>query len=377
MKIPRKYQDLSTYLVPNKVLVIYGSRQVGKTTLLQDFLSQTDLKHKFDSGDNISTRQVLNSEDFTKIKEYASGYDLIVIDEAQRIPAIGIGLKILVDNIPDIKIIATGSSSFELAGQVGEPLTGRKKTLIMYPVSQMELAGLYNHFELKQKLNEILVFGSYPAVITAPDNSEKVSTLEEITNSYLFKDILELDKVRSPKLLLDLLRLIAYQVGNEVSLTELGGQVGLDYKTVKRYLDLLEKSFIIYNLRGYSKNLRKEITKKSKYYFYDNGIRNAIIANFNPLEIRNDIGQLWENFLVTERIKCQKYSQIISNNYFWRTWDQQEVDWIEERNGNLYAYEFKYSPDKKKFSREFQVTYPEAKIQIINTKNYLKFLDVQ
>jgi hypothetical protein len=200
--------------------------------------------------------------------------------------------------------------------------------------------------------------------------------LEEITNSYLFKDILELDKVKSSKLLVDLLRLLAFQVGNEVSLSELGSQIGLDYKTIARYLDLLEKSFIIYNLRGFSRNLRKEVTKKSKYYFYDNGIRNTIIANFNNMEIRNDIGQLWENFMVIERLKTQSYHQIISNNYFWRTWDQKEIDWIEEREGKLFASEFKYSPTKSKTPKEFVKNYPEAVIKTINRDNYLDFLEV-
>lgn len=376
MLIPRFFK-LSDYLKPNKVLVIYGSRQIGKTTLLKNFLSSVKIKYKFDSGDNIKIQQILNSQNFSKIIEYASGYKLIVIDEAQRIPNVGMGLKILVDQVPNIKIIATGSSSFELSGQIGEPLTGRKKTLILYPISQIELAKIYNPYELKEKLSEFLVFGAYPTVLTAKTKIDKISILEELVNSYLLKDILKLEKVKSSKILLDLLRLIAFQTGNEVSLTELGNSLNLNYKTVARYLDLLEKTFILFNLRGFSKNLRKEVTKKSKYYFYDTGIRNAIISNFNDLEMRDDIGKLWENFLVSERLKTQEYRNIFVNNYFWRTWDQKEIDWIEEREGKLFGFEFKFSQTKTKIPQEFLQTYPNAELTTISPANYLEFLRVK
>ncbi|MFA4817859.1 MAG: ATP-binding protein [Parcubacteria group bacterium] len=377
MKLPRFYDNLEKYLQPGKVLVIYGSRQIGKTTLLKNFLQRTKLKYKLESGDNIKVQQVMGSQDFEKILEYISGYEFFAIDEAQRIPDVGMGLKIIVDQAADIMVLATGSSSFELAGQIGEPLTGRKKTLIMYPLSQIELASLYNNFELKQKLPEQLIFGGYPAVMTAKTNLEKISTLEEIVNSYLLKDILDLEKVKGSKILLDLLRLLAFQVGQEVSLSELGGKLGLDYKTVARYLDLLEKSFILYNLRGFSRNLRKEITKKSKYYFYDNGIRNAIISNFNDLEMRDDTGRLWENFLVTERLKAQQYRNIFANNYFWRTWEQQEIDWIEEREGKLFGFEFKFSKDKFKIPASFLKAYPKTEVKVITKENYLDFAGVK
>ncbi len=355
-------------------MVIYGSRQVGKTTLLKNFLTSTALKYKLDSGDNIKVQQVLSSQDFSKITEYASGYELVAVDEAQRIPNIGSGLKILVDQIPNIIIIATGSSSFELSGQIGEPLTGRKKTLILYPFSQLELAKVYNLYELKEKLSEFLVFGSYPAVLTAGTKAAQISVLEEIVNSYLLKDILELEKIKASKILLDLLRLVAFQIGNEVSLSELGKSLGLDYKTVARYLDLLEKSFALFNLRGFSRNLRKEITKKSRYYFYDNGIRNAIVSNFNDLEERDDLGKLWENFMVSERLKTQQYLNIFANNYFWRTWDQKEIDWLEERQGRLFGFEFKFSSDKIKIPKEFLKVYSNAEITIITRENYLEFI---
>jgi uncharacterized protein len=373
MNLPRHYQDLGDYLEPNKVLVIYGPRQVGKTTLLQNYLSKTSLKYKVDSGDNIKTQQIIGSQDFGQILSYLQGYELYAIDEAQRIPGVGMGLKIIVDQIPGIKVIATGSSSFELSGQIGEPLAGRKKTLTLYPVSESELGSVYNVFEIKEKLSEFLVYGMYPAVLTA-GLEKKANLLEELVNSLLLKDILELEKVKGSKVLIDLLRLIAFQIGGEVSLTELGRQLGLDYKTVARYLDLLEKSFILYNLRGYSTNLRKEVTKKSKYYFYDNGIRNAIVSNFNPLGIRDDVGKLWENFMVSERLKTQEYRGIHANNYFWRTWDKQEVDWLEEREGSIFGYEFKYVSQRRNGSASFLRLYPKANFQLITSQNYLEFV---
>lgn len=369
----RYYEDLDNFLEPNKVVVIYGPRQVGKTTLLQNYLSQTKLKYKLDSGDNLQTQQILSSQDFSQILDYLEGYELYAIDEAQKIPNVGLGLKIIVDQIPDIKVIATGSSSFELSGQIGEPLTGRKKTLTLYPLSQIELAKINNSFELKNLLSELLIYGNYPAILTA-QKKQKANLLEELVNSYLLRDILELEKIKSSKVLVDLLRLIAFQVGSEVSLSELGRQVGLNYKTVSRYLDLLEKSFVLYNLRGYSRNLRTEVTKKSKYFFYDNGVRNAIISNFNQIETREDVGKLWENFLVSERLKTQEYKNIHANNFFWRTWEKQEVDWIEEREGKIFGYEFKYSQNKAKVPSNFKKIYPNSEIKIITKDNYQEFV---
>ncbi|MBN1364677.1 MAG: ATP-binding protein [Syntrophaceae bacterium] len=376
MLLPRNYDNLTPFIKPNKVLVIYGSRQTGKTTLLNKFLSDNEnfLKYKLDSGDDINTQIVLGSGDMKKIVDYAKGYDLIAIDEAQRIKNIGLGLKIIVDQLPNIKVVVTGSSSFELAGQVGEPLTGRKITLILFPLSQIELGKLYNDHDLKSRLEDYLIFGSYPETLTSSSLKDKKKVLEELVGSYLLKDILELEKVKSSKLLLDLLRLLAFQIGAEVSLSELGKQLGIDTKTVARYLDLFEKSFVIFNLRGFSRNRRKEITSKSKYYFFDNGIRNAIIANFNPLDIRDDIGKLWENFLVVERLKKQSYDEIYSNNYFWRTWDQKEIDWVEERDGRLIGYEFKWKRKSRKSSKAWLESYPEASLEIIDNENYLEFV---
>lgn len=374
MKIPRLYQNLNNYLKPNKALILYGPRQVGKTTLLSDYLSNCKMKYKLSSGDNIKVQNIFNSQDFDTIKEYAQGYELIAIDEAQRIKGIGQGIKILVDQVPGIKIIATGSSSFELAGQIGEPLTGRKITLNLFPISQIELSEIYNPSEIKEKLPEWFIYGGYPEVISAKNKNEKKEILEEITQSYLLKDILELEKVKSSKILLDILRLLAFQVGNEVSLTEIAQQVGIDYKTVARYLDLFEKSYILYNIRGYSRNLRKEITKKSKYYFYDNGIRNAVISNFNEIELRNDVGSLWENFIFMERLKKREYKDIFANCYFWRTWDQKEIDLIEEREGKLYGYEIKWREEKFKPPKDWIENYKDADFKVITRRNYLEFI---
>jgi uncharacterized protein len=374
MKIPRFYVNLDLYLRPGKVLVIYGARQVGKTTMLLNFIKNSNIKSKVISGEDITIQEIFNSRDFRKISSIVKGYELLAIDEAQKIEYIGESLKILVDQVPDLIVIATGSSSFELMGQIGEPLTGRKRTLVLYPVSQIELKEMYDNYDLQAKLEEFLIFGGYPEVICADDKKEKIRNLNEISGSYLLKDILELERVRGSKLLLDLLRLLAFQVGSEVSLNELGTQLGRDSKTIARYLDLLEKGFVIYNLRGFSRNLRKEITKKSKYYFYDLGIRNSIISNFNPLEVRDDIGKLWENFLFIERLKKQSYQEIYSNNYFWRTWDQQEVDLIEEREGKLFGYEFKWDARKVKAPKQFLSAYKEAEYMVINRENYLDFI---
>ena len=372
--VSRYYNDLQEILRDNKVLIIYGPRRVGKTTLIHLLLEKTNLKFKIDSGDNIRTRNVLTSEDFKLIKEYAEGYELIVIDEAQNIPGIGQGLKIMSDQISELKLIATGSSSFNIKQKVGEPLTGRKKEIILFPLSQMELNAYYNRYELKDQLNNILVFGSYPEIYTAEKIKEKIELLQELVDSYLLKDILGFERLKSPMQLINLLKLLAFQVGHEVSVNELADKVGLNVRTVARYIELLEKGFVIYRLGAYSKNLRKEITKKSKYYFYDNGVRNGIIMQFNSLDMRNDAGQLWENFLMSERLKYLSYKKIFANRYFWRTYQQKELDYIEEINGKLYAYEYKFSKKEAKIPPEFQKVYEVEGFRTINKDNYLDFL---
>lgn len=373
MKLPRTYR-LEDHLQKNKVLVLYGPRQVGKTTLLGDFLQRTELSYKLATGDNIKTQELFSSQNLEEIIAYAKGYELIAIDEAQKIPHIGQGLKILVDHVPGIRIIATGSSSFELAGQIGEPLTGRKNTLRLFPVSQSELKMLHNDYELREKLEDSLLFGGYPEILTTSVRQEKINRLDEIAHSYLLKDILELEKVKSARLLLDLLRLLAFQIGSEVSLNELSNHLNIDGKTVARYLDLFEKAFIIFNIRAFSRNLRKEISKKSKYYFYDNGIRNALISNFNSLDLRNDVGALWENFLFIERLKKRTYQFIGANMYFWRTWDKKEIDLVEEREGRLFGYEFKWRKKNIKAPKDWLKKYPESSFEVISKDNYLPFI---
>ena len=373
--IKRFYEPLESYLQPNKVLVIYGPRRVGKTTLLQNYLAHTPLKYKLDSGDNIRTQQILSAQDFNQILDYCAGYDLVAIDEAQGIPNIGMALKIMVDQIPGIQVIATGSSSFDLAGQVGEPLTGRKRTLTLYPISQMELTSLNNRQELRQHLEEFLVYGSYPEVIQASSSRSKAEIITEIANAYLLKDILAFERVRSSKTLLNLLQLLAFQISSQVSLNELAMQIGVDVKTIQRHLDLLEKTFVIFRLGGFSRNLRQEITSKAKYYFFDNGIRNALIAQFNRLELRNDAGLLWENFCMIERIKQRAYIPIYGNTFFWRTYAGQEIDLVEEREGRLFGYELKWSENKPIFPpKDWLKGYPNAEFTVVNPSNYLDFL---
>lgn len=383
--ITRFYHNLTPFLKENRVLIIYGPRRVGKTTLLQDFLSKTSLKYKLDSGDNIRIQELLGSQDFPRILEYAKGYELIVLDEAQLIPNVGMGIKILVDQVPGLKVIATRSSSFDLANkrslrsddlQVGEPLTGRKTTLTLYPVAQLELEAQYNRHELKQKLEEYLVFGSYPQVLTSKTKEEKIQILEELVNSYIFKDIFALQQLKGSKVLLDLLKLLAFQVGNEVSLNELATSLSIDVKTVGRYLDLLEKAFIIVHLTAFSRNLRSEVVSTSKYFFFDNGIRNAVISQFNSLDLRNDIGSLWENFLMMERMKKRSYKNIHGYSYFWRTYGQKEIDLIEERGGKIFPFEFKWSKKSKVLPpKEWTSAYPQAgDLLTVTSDNYLDFI---
>ena len=362
-------------LKPKKVLILYGARRVGKTTLLKDFLSHSKLKYRIDSGDNIRLQHLFESQDFSALSDYVEGYELIAIDEAQQIKNIGMGLKILVDQHPSLKIIVTGSSSFDLSQSVGEPLTGRKRTVVLYPISLLELSALYNKQELSEQLENFLRFGLYPEIVTTKSKKEKMAILQELVDSYLLKDILSLEKIKGSRQLLDLLKLLAFQIGNEVSLSELATQVRLDVKTVGRYLDILEKGFVIKRIGALSRNPRKEVTSKAKYYFFDVGIRNAIISQFNELGDRNDTGNLFENFIVMERQKTNAYQQRISQTYFWRTYNGQEVDVIEEHNGRIHGYEVKWSQAKKaRTPKSWKTTYPDALLTLINGENYLPFI---
>jgi len=373
--IPRIYNNLEDYIDPKRVLVIYGPRRVGKTTLLTKYLKKTPYRYKFDSGENITTQDILSSQNFDRIFEYVGSYELIVIDEAQNIPNIGMGLKIIIDHKPGVRIIATGSSSFDLSNKLGEPLTGRKKTLTLFPVSQYELKNIYSPYELKLKLSDFLIYGSYPDIMTAEIREKKIEYLHEIVNSYLLKDILTLEQVKGSKILVRLLKLLALQIGSEVSLNELSNKLAIDIKTVARYLDLFEKTFIIKSVGGFSRNLRKEVTSKYKYYFYDTGVRNAIIDQFNALDVRNDVGALWENFIVMERFKKQSYLNAYGSTYFWRTYDQQEVDIVEERDGKAHGFEITWSPkNKKKEPKDWKRAWSETTYEVVTSENYLDFV---
>jgi predicted AAA+ superfamily ATPase len=374
MWINRFYEFEQNFLVKGKVNLLYGPRRVGKTALIERLLKQVEGRIFIGNGDDVQLRGILNSEDKTKILTALQDYDFIFIDEAQRISKIGWGLKILIDNLPQAVIIASGSSSFQLSSRVGEPITGRSTTNLLFPVSVIELKKQFGGMSIFQNLENYLIFGMYPEILIAGNDNQKVRYLHELRNAYLLKDILELENIRNADKLHDLLKLLAYQIGNEVSLSELGNALGMSKQTVSRYLDLLEKAFIIKKIGGYSGNLRKEVTKTSRYYFYDVGVRNAVINNFNTLDQRNDIGMLWENFMVMERIKKQHYHKIFSNYYFWRTYDKKEVDFVEERNGKLYGYEFKWNPKKLKIQKEWLATYSNASFEIINKDNFLEFL---
>lgn len=373
MNINRAFSQIEPLLKPNKVVVIYGPRRVGKTTLLNEFLKTTKLKYRLDSGENIRIQEILGSQDFKKIGEYIGGNELIAIDEAQNIKGIGLGLKIIVDNFPGIKVIATGSSSFDLAGQIGEPLVGRKTTINLYPFAQLELAQEQNAFDLKQKLEDFLLFGSYPNVYTAKTKDEKIGALNDIADSYLLKDVLAIDSVKKPKIIIDLVKMLALQIGSEVSLTELAQNLSVNLNTIAKYLDILEKGFVIISCGALRRNLRNEIRGKKKYYFYDNGVRNALLSQFNGLSLRNDTGALWENFIFTERLKTRAYKNIYANYYFWRTYQQKEIDLVEEYGGVLHGYEFKFTGGAAK-PKEFFEAYPQSTFEAINKENYLDFL---
>ncbi len=374
MYIQRSY-NLENISKKGRVFVLYGPRRVGKTTLLKNFLKNTTLKYKLDSGDNIKIQHLFQSQNFEDLLDYSEGYELIAIDEAQEIANIGKGLKILIDLNPNLKIIATGSSSFELSSKIGEPLTGRKITRILFPVSQLELRNIYNRHELKELLENILIYGSYPEVVTTKNKSGKKELLNELVQSYLLKDILTHGNIKGSNVIFNLLKMLAFQIGSEVSCNELANNLGITTKTVQHYIDLLEKTFVIISLKGFSRNLRKEINKKHKYYFWDTGIRNAVISQFNSVDLRNDVGQLWENFIIIERLKKNSSQRNFNNTYFWRTYDRQEIDLVEERDGQLWGYEIKWSPNKKhKEPKDWKGAYPDAHFELVNSKNYLGFI---
>lgn len=376
MYIPQKQlANLKALITPGKVVVIYGARRVGKTTLLNKFIenkSRSDIL--FVNGDDIVARQYLESQSIEKLRDFVGSNSLLIVDEAQYVEKIGLNLKLIIDHVPDIRVIATGSSSFELAKDVGEPLTGRKFILKLFPLAQMEISHIEKRHETKSNLEARLLFGSYPEIVTTRNNQLREEFLREMISSYLFKDILALEGIRYSNKLVRLLQLLAFQIGAQVSLAELGRQLGMSKNTVERYVDLLEKVFVIFRLGGFSRNLRKEISKSHRFFFYDNGIRNALIGNFNPLGIRNDVGQLWENYVIAERLKRQKYLREATTAYYWRTYDKKEIDLVEERQGKLFGYEIKWTKSRTKAPKEWHENYPDAEFEIINKENYLQYL---
>jgi len=369
-------EEFNRKLIPNKVLLLLGARRVGKTELLANFL-ETYPKESYLklNGEDINDAALLKEKSVNNYKRLLTNINLLVIDEAQHIPEIGQILKLIVDSIEGIKVIATGSSMFDLANQLGEPLIGRKNTLYLFPLAQLEFSVYDNLKQTTENLEQRLIFGGYPELEQYPDWKDKEEYLFEIINSYLLKDILVYKGIKHSHKIYELLRLIAFQLGKEVSVQELANQLQLAKNTVEKYLDLLSKVFILFKIEGFSRNLRKEITKSSRWYFYDNGIRNGLINNFNRLNIRNDVGDLWENYLASERLKKQHYKKIKTNNYFWRTYDRQELDWLEERADKLSGFEFKWNANKKsKMPAAFAKGYTGATFEVVNRNNYLDFI---
>lgn len=373
MKIRRIIQkDIEKHLFAAKVIIIYGARQVGKTTLIKEIQNTRIEKSIYLNCDEPDIRQSLTNITSTAIKEIIGDKKLVFIDEAQRVKNIGITLKLFTDTFPDIQVVATGSSSFELSNEIAEPLTGRKYEFYLYPFSIEELAQIYSNLEIKRILDRRMIFGMYPEVVAKSDEAER--TLKELARSYLYKDILEYQEIKNSEVLEKLLQALALQIGNEVSYNELAGIVGVDKKTVDKYIQILEKAFVIFRLRPYSGNIRNELKKLRKIYFYDTGIRNALINNLNPLNLRQDVGSLWENFLISERIKLNNNHNLNKNIYFWRTHQQQEIDYIEEEGGRLSGFEFKWGKQTIRKPNLFLNTYAGSAVESVNRDSFLEFI---
>ncbi len=368
-----KYNRIVEGFSRQKVSLLIGARRVGKTEIIRELAGQFGSKLLMLNGEDADTAALLDNRSVSNYQRLLQGYQYLIIDEAQYIPDIGTKAKLMIDSIQPLHILLTGSSAYDLVQQ-GEPLTGRTITYELFPMAQMELKDTENLLETKQRLEERLLFGSYPETLTAPSINDKKLYLNELVNTYLLKDILAFEDIRQSSKITDLLKLLAFQVGSEVSNDELGRNLGISKNTVERYLDLLSKVFIIYPRKGFSRNLRKEVVKSSKWYFFDNGVRNALISQFQPLALRQDVGQLWENYLLAERNKYHSYSQHIVNSYFWRTYDQQELDLVEEQDGSLFAIELKWKDGKAKIPTAFGKAYPDASFDLINQQNYLPWI---
>ncbi|MCB1047449.1 MAG: ATP-binding protein [Calditrichaeota bacterium] len=378
MEIPRHLLAAARdRLLPGKVLLLMGARRTGKTTLSRHLQASWPGSSLSLNGDDLSVQQALASRSEKNLQALVGDATLLVLDEAQTVPDVGAILKLLVDTQPNLAVLATGSSSFDLGRRTGEPLTGRSQRLTLYPLAQCELAPMESSIQTSNLLGTRLVYGGYPEIVTAPSEQQQRELLLELVNAYLFKDILQYDGLRRADKLARLLQLLAMQIGRQVSLEELGRQLGLGRNTVERYLDLLEQCFVVMRLGGFSRNLRKEISKTSRWYFVDNGVRNALIRNFNPPPLRDDVGALWENYLMLERMKRLEYERRFANRWFWRTHDRQEIDLVEEEGGQLSGWEFKWGkPGHERAPRAWQDAYPGAGYRVIHPQDYLEFITI-
>ena len=367
---------LDSKIGKGKVLLLIGPRQVGKTTLLKNILTSisSEKKVQFWNCDESDVRQFLSEANSAKLKSFVGNSDFIVIDEAQRVKDIGLTIKLLHDSFPNVQLAVTGSSSLDLSNSINEPLTGRKFEYNLFPFSTNELVSHTSMLEEMRLLKNRLVYGFYPDVVNNPGEEKEILT--NIINSYLYKDVFEFQDIRKSSVIEKLVQALALQVGSEVSFNELGNLLGIDTVTVQRYVDLLEKAYVIFHIRSFSRNVRNELKKSIKIYFYDNGVRNSVISNFSPVELRSDIGALWENFLISERIKNNAYHNKHAKYYFWRTTQKQEIDFIEEVDQNLFAYEFKYNPKKvnSKCPVTFSNNYPNVPFDVITSENYMDFV---
>ena len=361
-------------LAPGKAVLIYGARRVGKTILLKEIFNKIEGKKMLLIGEDMDVQNMLQNRSVHHYRQLFEGMNLLAIDEAQSIPEIGSVIKLIIDEIPHIQVIATGSSSFDLLNKIGEPLVGRASQFLLTPFSIREIAQKQNGMELRQNLENRIVYGSYPEVVGMTSNTMKEEYLRDIVNAYLLKDILAIDGLRNTAKMNRLLQLVAIQIGSEVSYEELGKQLGMHRETVEKYLDLLSKVFVVYKLGAFSRNMRKEVSKAGKWYFYDNGIRNAIIGNFKDANSRMDMGKLWENFFITEKLKDNQNHLLHCQFHFWRTYDQQEIDLIEEKNEVINAYEMKWGKKLPKAPAGFMKTYTGADFNVVNPDNYLEFL---
>lgn len=356
-----------------KAIIVVGPRQVGKTTLLKMLASEFDSKVLVWNCDEPDVRRRLAEPTSTMLGAETSGYNIVFIDEAQRVQNIGITLKLLIDNYPEKQVVVTGSSAIELSNSINEPLTGRKYEYVLFPFSAEELIAEHRKIDEQRLLERRLIYGAYPEVVNHP--GEERETLTNLVSSYLYKDIFTFQDVRKPEIIEQLLQALALQVGSEVSFNELGRLLGLNSITVQRYIDLLEKSYVVFHLRSFSRNVRSELKKSRKIYFYDNGVRNALIGDYKPLALRSDTGALWENYTISERMKHNAYNSFYGKSYFWRTQQQQEVDYIEDIDGVLHAYEFKWSNAKQpRLTETFAKNYPDHTFMVVNPDNYLDFI---